>query len=156
MEMDRLSKNLSSSSGSISPHLKNHETIIYNPIGIIHSPYKELKGIPRQSELGQGIEGIIEIFPEYADGLKNIEKFKYLTLVFHLHKSLQYKLKFKRPGEQEERGVFSTRSPNRPNSIGISVVRLIRVENTKIYIQDLDILDGTPLLDIKPFKTIGT
>ena len=151
--MDRLSKNLSSSSGSISPHLKKYKKVIYTPIGIIHSPFKGLKGIPRQPDLGQGIEGIIEIFPEYADGLKNIEKFKYLTLVFHLHKSQKNELKFKRPGEQEERGVFSTRSPNRPNSIGISVVRLVRVENSTIYIQDLDILDGTPLLDIKPFKT---
>ena len=100
-------------------------------------------------------EGMIEIFPEFSEGLKHIEKFRYLTLVYHLHQSKKYNLKIKRDSEEQERGVFSTRSPNRPNSIGISVVRLVRVENTKIYIKDLDILDGTPLLDIKPFKDIS-
>lgn len=151
--MDRLSKNFGSPFSSTSQLLKNNKKITYTPIGIIHSSFKELSSIPRQPEMGRGIEGMIEILPEYAEGLKHIEKFKYLTLVYHLHKSKKYELKIKRPGEQEYRGIFSTRSPKRPNSIGISVVRLLRVENTKIFIQDLDILDGTPLLDIKPFKS---
>lgn len=148
-----MDKFLKKSSDSTNPSkFKNQKNITFTPIGIIHSPFKELNGIPRQSELGKGIEGVVEIYQEYSDGLKCIGKFKYLTLVYHLHKSKKYELRFKRRGEQEERGVFSTRSPNRPNSIGISVVRLIRVEGIKIYIKDLDILDGTPLLDIKPYK----
>lgn len=152
MEMDRFLKKSNSSPNSVSSDLRTLKKIIYIPIGIIHSPFKELIAIPRQPEMGQGIEGLIEIFPEYLEGLKHIEKFRYLTLVYHLHQSKKYDLKIKRRGEEQERGVFSTRSPNRPNSIGISVVKLVGVENTKIYIRDLDILDGTPLLDIKPFK----
>jgi tRNA-Thr(GGU) m(6)t(6)A37 methyltransferase TsaA len=150
--MDKFLKKSSDSTNTNPSKLKNQKHITFTPIGIIHSPFKELNGIPRQSELGKGIEGVVEIYQEYALGLKRIEKFEYLTLVYHLHKSKKYELRFRRRDEQEERGVFSTRSPHRPNSIGISVVRLMRIENTKIYIQDLDILDGTPLLDIKPYK----
>lgn len=128
------------------------EKITYTPIGIIHSPFKELTGIPKQPEIGRDIEGMVEVFPDYAEGLERLEKFKYITLIYHLHQSKKYELKIKRSGEEQERGVFSTRSPQRPNPIGISVVRLIRVESTKVHIRDLDILDGTPLLDIKPFK----
>lgn len=129
--------------------------VSFTPIGIIRSPFKELFGIPQQPEMGHGIEGTVEILPEYAEGLEHLEKFIYITLVYHLHQSQEYELKIKRPSEGELRGVFSTRSPNRPNSIGISVVRLIRVDGAKIYIRDLDILDGTPLLDIKPSKGKG-
>lgn len=134
------------------PFLSKSRRIVYKPIGIIHSPFKEVSGIPQQPEMGQDIEGYIEVFPEYAEGLDQIEKFTHLTLVYHLHQSKGYELKIKRPSEGQLRGVFSTRSPNRPNPIGISSVRLMGVEGSKIIIRDLDILDGTPLLDIKPYK----
>lgn len=134
-----------------SPGSKIFESISYTPIGVIHSPFKDLVGIPKQPEMGHGIEGMIEVSPDYAEGLEHIEKFRYIKLIYHLHKSHKYELKIKQSGEGLLRGVFSTRSPDRPNPIGISVVRLVRVENTRIYIRDLDILDGTPLLDIKPY-----
>jgi len=134
------------------PDFNTAQKISYAPIGIIHSPFKELSGIPQQPEMGQGIEGIVEVFPEYADGLEHLEKFRYITLIYHLHQSHKHDLKIEHAGEGELRGIFSTRSPNRPNPIGISVVRLMRVEGSKIFIRDLDILDGTPLLDIKPYK----
>lgn len=126
--------------------------ITYKPIGIIHTPFKEVSGIPQQPEMGQGIEGHIEVFPEFTEGLDQIEKFSRLTLVYHLHQAKGYELKIRRPGEGQLRGVFSTRSPNRPNPIGISSVRLVCVDGSKIIVRDLDILDGTPLLDIKPYK----
>jgi tRNA-Thr(GGU) m(6)t(6)A37 methyltransferase TsaA len=138
-------------SASLSRGLK----ITYTPIGIIHSPFKEFAGIPKQPELGRNIEGVVEVFPDYLEGLEHIEKSRYIELVYHLHKSHRYELKIKRAGEGELRGVFSTRAPHRPNPIGISVVRLIRIEGTKLYIRDLDILDGTPLLDIKPYMATG-
>lgn len=144
--MDRLIKK--AGSASLSPVLKK---ITYTPIGIIHSPFKELTGIPKQPEMGHDIEGMVEVSPDYAEGLEHIEKFKYIKLIYHLHESHRYQLKIKRAGEGQMRGVFSTRAPDRPNPIGVSVVRLVRVEGTKIYIRDLDILDGTPLLDIKPY-----
>jgi len=148
--MDNLLKK--ADSVSLSPVLKK---ITYTPIGIIHSPFKELAGIPKQPEMGHDIEGVVEVFPDYLEGLEHIEKFRYIKLIYHLHKSDKYELKIKHVHKGQLRGVFSTRAPHRPNPIGISVVRLIRVEGTRIYVRDLDILDGTPLLDIKPYMARG-
>ena len=147
--MDTLIKNTGSAPSS--PELKTLKKISYTPIGIIHSPFKELAGIPKQPEMGQGIDGVVEVFPPYVEGIEHIEKFRYIKLIYHLHQSQRYELKIRQMGEGQLRGVFSTRAPHRPNPIGVSVVRLIRVEGTKIHIRDLDILDGTPLLDIKPY-----
>jgi tRNA-Thr(GGU) m(6)t(6)A37 methyltransferase TsaA len=138
-------------SASSSKILNTHKKITYTPIGTIHSPFKELAGIPKQPEMGHGVEGVVEVFPEYLEGLEHIEKFRFIKLIYHLHKSNGFELKIKQTGEGQLRGVFSTRAPRRPNSIGISVVKLIRVEGAKIHIRDLDILDGTPLLDVKPY-----
>jgi len=125
--------------------------IMYRPIGIIHTPFKEQKGTPIQPRRGKGVNGTIEIFPDYAEGLADLDGFSHIYLIFHLHRSEGYKLKVIPYLDDVERGVFSTRAPRRPNSIGLSVVRVIRIEGTTLYIEDLDILDGTPLLDIKPF-----
>lgn len=125
--------------------------IIYKPIGIIHSPFKDIEGMPIQPSGGKGIDGTIEINQEYIDGLKDIEGFSHIILIYHFHMSKGYSLHVKPFMDDTLRGVFATRSPKRPNPIGMSVVKLKKIENFTIYIENIDILDGTPLLDIKPY-----
>ncbi|MCP8323786.1 MAG: tRNA (N6-threonylcarbamoyladenosine(37)-N6)-methyltransferase TrmO [Candidatus Methylarchaceae archaeon HK02M2] len=125
--------------------------IKYRPIGIIYSPYKEPRGIPIQPTAAQDIEGTIEIFPEYTEGLKDIEGFSHIILIYHLHLSKDFSLKVKPHMDDNLRGVFATRSPSRPNPIGISIVRLNKVDRNILYIRNIDIVNGTPLLDIKPY-----
>ena len=96
----------------------------------------------------------MEVFPEYAQGLADLDGFSHITLVYHFHRSTDYALKVKPFLEDRERGVFATRAPRRPNAIGISTVRLVRIEGATLHIVDLDILDGTPLLDIKPYVPV--
>ncbi len=117
-------------------------------IGIIHSPYKERKKCPPQ-----GREEIcwIEVFEEYKGGLKDIDGFSHLLLFYWLHCSKNYSLLVKTPWDSEPHGVFATRSPNRPNALGLSVVELIEREENKLKVKGLDALEGTPLLDIKPY-----
>jgi tRNA (adenine37-N6)-methyltransferase len=125
----------------------------YNPIGVIHTPHKEPKGTPIQASGAKEYEGTIELEPKYVKGLKDLAGFSHIILLYHFHKSKQYQLTVKPYMDNEERGVFATRFPARPNSIGLSVVRLNRIHENMLYIQDVDMLDGTPLLDIKPFIT---
>ena len=125
--------------------------IMYRPIGIIYSPYKEPRGIPIQPTAAKDIEGIIEIFPEYTEGLKDIQGFSHIILIYHLHLSKEFSLKVKPYMDDNMRGVFATRSPSRPNPIGISIVRLNKVDNNILYIRNIDIVNRTPLLDIKPY-----
>lgn len=124
--------------------------IMYKPIGVVHSSFKEPKGTPIQPAGAKAIKGTVEIFPEYAEGLKDVEGFSHIILIYHFHLSRRAPLKVKPYMDNEMRGVFATRSPSRPNPIGISVVQLIKIENNILHIQDVDIVDGTPLLDIKP------
>jgi len=130
---------------------KTMNEITYRPIGVVHSPFKEPKGTPIQPSAAEGISGTVEIFPEYAEGLRDIEGFSHIFLIYHFHLSKGARLIAKPFMDNEERGVFAMRGPSRPNTIGISIVRLIRVEDNIIHIQDVDIVDGTPLLDIKPY-----
>lgn len=125
--------------------------ITYKPIGVIHSPFKEPKGTPIQPEGAKGIDGTVEVFPEYAEGLKDVEGFSHIILIYHFHLSKDASLKAKPFMDSEPRGVFAMRGPSRPNPIGMSVVRLVRIEKSILHIQDVDIVDGTPLLDIKPY-----
>jgi len=125
--------------------------IKYKPIGVIHSPFKEPKGTPIQPAGAEGTKGTVEIFPEYAEGLKDIEGFSHIILLYHFHLSRGSTLVAKPFMDNEAHGVFAMRGPSRPNSIGISVVRLVKVEGKMLYIRDIDIVDGTPLLDIKPY-----
>jgi len=138
--------------------------INYIQIGIIHSPFKEPEGTPIQPRAGQGIDGTVEVYKEYTEGLKDIEGFSHVILVYHFHLSKESSLKVKPFLDDQTHGVFSTRAPSRPNPIGISVVRLVRIEGNILQVKDLDIVDGTPLLDIKPYvpefdirdaKTVG-
>lgn len=125
--------------------------IRYKPIGIIHSPFKDIKGMPIQPTGAKGVLGTVEIEPEYVLGLKDIEGFSHIFLLYHFHLSEGYSLKVKPFMDDNLHGVFATRAPRRPNSIGISVVKLVRVEGSTLHIEDVDIVDRTPLLDIKPY-----
>ena len=125
--------------------------IIYKSIGIIHSPFREPKGTPIQPEGAKGIDGSVEVFPQYAEGLKDIEGFSHIMLLYHFHLSKGSSLRVKPYLDTEEHGVFAMRGPSRPNAIGISVVHLVKVEENMLHIQDIDVVDGTPLLDIKPY-----
>ena len=125
--------------------------IKYRPIGVIHSPFKEPPGTPIQPAAALGVEGSVRIFPEYAEGLKDIEGFSHILLLYHFHLIKGFSLKTKSFIDNRLHGVFATRAPARPNPIGISVVRLARVEGELLHILDVDIVDGSPLLDIKPY-----
>ena len=127
------------------------DEIKYKPIGVIHSPFKKPKGTPIQPAGAKGIRGTVEVFPGYAKGLKDVDGFSHLILIYHFHLSQGTSLEAKPYMNNQARGVFAMRGPNRPNPIGISVVRLVRIEGNILHIQDVDIVDGTPLLDIKPY-----
>jgi len=126
-------------------------TISYSPIGIIHTPFLEQRGTPIQPRRGKGIRGTIEIYAEFADGLADLDGFSHIVVLFHMHKSEGFKLRVIPYLDDIPRGLFSTRAPRRPNPIGLSVVKLIRIDGNILYIEDVDMLDGTPLLDIKPY-----
>ena len=125
--------------------------IKYTSIGIIHSPFKEPKGVPIQASSARGTEGTVEVFPEYAEGLKDLQEFSHIILIYHFHLSKFAGLIVRPYMDKEGHGVFATRAPARPNPIGISTVRLKEIEDNILHILDVDIVDGTPLLDIKPF-----
>ncbi len=125
--------------------------IEFRPIGIIHSPFKEQKGTPIQPGKGKGISGTIELFPEYKEGLDDLGGFSHIKLIYYLHLSKGYSLKVTPYLDNVLRGLFATRAPRRPNPIGLSIVKLNKIEGTTLHISNLDIIDGTPLLDIKPY-----
>ncbi len=127
------------------------DRIIYKPIGVIHSPFREARGTPIQSAAAKGIGGSVEIFPEYGEGLKDIEGFSHIFLIYHFHLSGETSLTAEPFMDNKTHGIFAIRGPNRPNPIGISIVRLVGIEKNILYVEDLDIVDGTPLLDIKPY-----
>lgn len=120
-------------------------------IGVVHSPFREAAGTPIQPVYSQGAEGSIELKEAFASALDDIEGFERLWLIYWMDRTLPFKSKVMPYRDTVEHGLFATRSPNRPNPIGLSVVRLVRREETTLYIADVDILDGTPLLDIKPY-----
>jgi tRNA-Thr(GGU) m(6)t(6)A37 methyltransferase TsaA len=128
--------------------LYGEENMNLKPIGIIHSPYKNRKECPPQ-----GREEVcwIEIFDQYAEGLKDVDGFSHLILLYWLHSAKDYSLLVKTPWESELHGVFATRSPNRPNALGFSVVELIERNDNRLKVKGLDALEGTLLIDIKPY-----
>ena len=125
--------------------------IIYQPIGLVHSPFKEPKGTPIQASGAKGIQGKIEVFQEFTEGLKDLEGFSHIILIYHLHLIKESRLEVKPFLDKNTHGIFATRAPGRPNSIGISVVRLVNIDKNILTVKDFDIIDGTPLLDIKPY-----
>ncbi len=127
------------------------EEIRMKPIGVVHTPFKDPVGVPIQPSAARGIKGHVEVFPEYEEGLTGIEGFSHIILLFYFHRAAGFSLRVKPYLDSEMRGVFATRAPRRPNHIGLSVVHLLGVDGRMLYIEDVDIVDGTPLLDIKPY-----
>jgi tRNA-Thr(GGU) m(6)t(6)A37 methyltransferase TsaA len=125
--------------------------IIYRPIGIIHSPFNNLEDMPIQPTSDISGSGTVEIFSQFMDGLKDLEGFSHIYLLYNFHKMRQPKLIVTPFLDKEPRGIFATRAPSRPNPIGLSLVELVRLENNLIYVDRLDVLNETPLLDIKPY-----
>ena len=127
------------------------------PIGIIHSPFKKKKDIESKKYADpkgfDSIQGELEIFKEYEDGLKDIEGFSHLIVLFAFHKSEGYRLHTKPLLDNKLRGVFSTRHPNRPNPIGMTVVNVIERKGNLLKVSGIDMIEGTPILDIKPYTS---
>ena len=117
---------------------------MFLPIGVIHSPHKDLSQTPIQPIFSKGIQGLVKIIPDYVDGLQDLDGFSHIYLFYYFDRSTQVKMKVKPYLDSDVRGIFATRAPHRINTIGMSLVRLLEIE-------DVDILDGTPLLDIKPY-----
>ena len=127
------------------------DQIAVQPIGIIHSPYKETKGIPIQGTFDDKIEAWIELRDGYADGLKDLDGFSHAILIYYFHRSQREEIEGRPFLEQEKHGIFAIRSPHRPNHIGLSVVKIKRIQDNRMHFTEVDVLDGTPLLDIKPY-----
>jgi tRNA-Thr(GGU) m(6)t(6)A37 methyltransferase TsaA len=127
------------------------KNIVYKPIGIIRTPFKTNQGAPIQSAVAVDTKGRVEIFPEFVDGLSDLEGFSHVILLYHFHLSKKSSLKVRPFLDRKRRGVFATRAPSHPNSIGLSVVRLLNMEKEILSVDHIDILNGTPLLDIKPY-----
>ena len=125
--------------------------IEFESIGIIHSPYTRLEGMPIQPAGAQSAKGTVTVFAPYQAGLKDLEGFSHIYLLYHFHLSSGFNLHVLPFMDSKERGLFATRAPKRPNPIGLSVVGLEGIDDGVLYIQNVDILDGTPLLDIKPY-----
>jgi tRNA-Thr(GGU) m(6)t(6)A37 methyltransferase TsaA len=123
---------------------------IMKPIGVIHSPFTDKNETPIQASRSQGI-GQVEVYPEFADGLQDVEGFSHLILLYAFHCSSGYTLRVKPFLDDQWRGLFATRYPCRPNPLGLSVVRLLARRGNVLEIEGVDVLDGTPLLDIKPY-----
>lgn len=130
-------------------------TIKFEPIGVIRTPFKDLNDIPRQGAGRTKNCGQIEIFPEFQNGLKNVEEFSHLIVLFYFHRAKEHLLIMKPRDHNTPRGVFAIRSPRRPNPIGFTVVRLLEREGPVLNVSGVDMLDGTPVLDIKPYIADG-
>ena len=125
--------------------------IVFQPIGVIHTPFKTAEGTPIQPRRAEGARGVVEVYPEYREGLADLSGFSHVVLIYHCHMCRGYELKVIPYLDTQLRGLFATRAPRRPNPIGLSIVQLDSVEPTGLKVSGVDIIDGTPLLDIKPY-----
>ncbi|MBK9990150.1 MAG: tRNA (N6-threonylcarbamoyladenosine(37)-N6)-methyltransferase TrmO [Verrucomicrobia bacterium] len=129
----------------------NPSSIVFQSIGSVRSPHTDPTATPIQPIYAKDCPGRVEILPEFAEGLADIEGFSHVYLIYHLHRAPAAKLRVKPFLQDIEHGVFATRAPCRPNPLGMSLVRLLRREGNILYIEGVDILDGTPVIDIKPY-----
>jgi len=127
------------------------DRIMMHPIGVIHTPFETLEGMPIQPAGGGKAAGQVVLDPQYAEGLADIEGFSHLILIYAFHQSKGFRLKVKPFLDDQLRGLFATRAPRRPNPIGLSIVELLRRQENILHVGPIDVLDGTPLLDIKPY-----
>ncbi|MCA1792267.1 MAG: tRNA (N6-threonylcarbamoyladenosine(37)-N6)-methyltransferase TrmO [Desulfotignum sp.] len=121
------------------------------PIGVIHSPYSNIEDMPIQPKGASGVKGQVLVNEAYIDGLQDLEGFSHIYLLYSFHQAARTELVVTPFMDNQPRGVFSTRSPLRPNHIGISIVRLKKIQANTLFVEDIDVLDQTPLLDIKPY-----
>jgi len=121
------------------------------PIGVIHTPYKKPENIPIQGPFKNDVEGCVELKEKYIPGLKDLDKFSHAILIYYFHLSNKEHLQGRPYLEDKKHGIFAIRSPNRPNHLGFSIVKIEKIKGNKIYFTEVDMLDGTPLLDIKPY-----
>ena len=126
--------------------------ICYEPIGVLHCPIKDVKDAPNFYSVSD-VKGTIEIYEPYREGLKGLEDHNQIVIIFHLHLSQGYDLIQRKKGTGPLKGVFSLCSPNRPNPIGMSILKLIKIEGCLLHVDKVDMVDGTPILDIKPYKS---
>jgi len=126
-------------------------SVTYRPIGVIRSEHVAMEKTPIQPAYARGCKGRVEVLPEFAEGLRDMDGFSHIYLIYHLHRAGPPQLVVKPFVQDAERGVFATRAPCRPNALGLSIVELVRREGNVLHIDYVDILDGTPLLDIKPY-----
>jgi len=127
------------------------ETILVKPIGTIFTPHTSIKDMPIQPLAAKGIRGFIKLLPEYTEGLKDLEGFSHITLLYQFHKIEGFELVVTPFMDTVKHGIFACKAPKRPNAIGISTVKLISINDDIIIIEQVDMLDGSPLIDIKPF-----
>ena len=125
--------------------------IQYRPIGVLHTPFTDIAGMPIQPAGAAGVRGTAEINPEFAPGLQDLDGFSHVIVLYHLHRAPAPRLLVTPFMDTEPRGVFATRAPARPNPIGLSVVRLLGREGNVLHLENVDMLDGTPILDLKPY-----
>jgi tRNA-Thr(GGU) m(6)t(6)A37 methyltransferase TsaA len=129
----------------------SENTITFQYIGRIQTPYKNIHDVPTQPHRGLGVPGKIIINPELKEGLDGLENFSYIAVIFHLHRSENFRLRLVPYLGTLPRGVFATRSPKRPNPVGLSILRLVSIEDNIIFVENVDMLNGTPILDVKPY-----
>lgn len=146
----------------VDPERPSIEPVTMRPIGIIHSPHHDTAQTPIQPVCARGVAGTVEVFADYVEGLADVDGFSHLHLIYWFHRSAVVQMGSGPPSgpfslkvvpylDDVPRGVFATRAPRRPNPIGLSLVRLVERRGAELHVEDLDVLDGTPLLDIKPY-----
>ena len=126
-------------------------SILFEPIGVIHTPFKTLDHVPSQGTFAPDSKAAVDVFPEFGDGLKSVETFTHIVLLYHFDRAWETKLELLSSQDKLPRGVFASRHPCRPNGIGFTVARLLGRAGNRLEVSGVDILDGTPLLDIKPY-----
>ena len=125
--------------------------IAYKAIGVIRTPFLEPNGMPIQAVGATGTRGQVAVLPEFAEGLKDLDGYSHIILLYHFHRCSQTRLTVTPFLDSRPRGLFATRAPSRPNAIGLSVVKLVAIDQNILRVENVDMLDGTPLLDIKPY-----
>jgi len=131
--------------------VNNDTPIIYQPIGWLQTPFTEIAGMPIQPSGARGVRGTLRVKDEFVPGLRDLDGFSHLICLYHLHRCTGYALEVTPFLDQQTHGIFATRSPKRPNPIGLSVLRIVAISGDTIQLEDVDMLDGTPVLDIKPY-----
>lgn len=125
--------------------------IVLQPIGVIRSPFEKLEDMPIQPAGSHATVGSLELYPRYQGGLQDLDGFSHIYVIYHFHKTAAWQERVIPFMDSQERGIFATRAPARPNPIGLSVMQILEISGSRVQVRNVDVLDGTPLLDIKPY-----